>query len=98
VFGYRFEDFAYITDMKTISDFEISKLTNLKVLVLNCLRIEEHHSHLNLKEALDLVKIIKPKICYFTHISHYLGFHKEVESNLPDNIFLAYDQLTIKVS
>jgi phosphoribosyl 1,2-cyclic phosphate phosphodiesterase len=98
VFGYRLEDFAYITDMKTISDFEISKLNNLKVLVLNCLRIEEHHSHLNLKEALDLVKIIKPKICYFTHISHYLGFHKEVESNLPDNIFLAYDQLTIEVS
>ncbi len=98
VFGYRLEDFAYITDMKTISDFEISKLTNLKVLVLNCLRIEEHHSHLNLKEALDLVKIIKPKICYFTHVSHYLGFHKEVESNLPDNIFLAYDQLTIEVS
>ena len=98
VFGYRLKDFAYITDMKTISDFEISKLSNLKVLVLNCLRIEEHHSHLNLKEALDLVKIIKPKICYFTHISHYLGFHKEVESNLPDNIFLAYDQLTIKVS
>ena len=98
VFGFRLEDFAYITDMKTISDFEISKLTNLKVLVLNCLRIKEHHSHLNLKEALDLVKIIKPKICYFTHISHYLGFHKEVESNLPDNIFLAYDQLTIKIS
>lgn len=98
VFGYRLEDFAYITDMKTISDFEILKLSNLKVLVLNCLRIEEHHSHLNLKEALDLVKIIKPKICYFTHISHYLGFHKEVESNLPDNIFLAYDQLTIEVS
>ena len=98
VFGYRLEDFAYITDMKTISDFEILKLSNLKVLVLNCLRIEEHHSHLNLKEALDLVKIIKPEICYFTHISHYLGFHKEVESNLPDNIFLAYDQLTIKVS
>ena len=84
--------------MKTISDFEILKLSNLKVLVLNCLRIEEHHSHLNLKEALDLVKIIKPKFCYFTHISHYLGFHKEVESNLPDNIFLAYDQLTIEVS
>ena len=98
VFGYRLKDFAYITDMKTISDFEISKLSNLKVLVLNCLRIEEHHSHLNLKEALDLVKIIKPKICYFTHVSHYLGFHKEVESNLPDNIFLAYDQLTIEVS
>ena len=98
VFGFRLEDFAYITDMKSISDSELLKLTNLNVLVLNCLRIKEHHSHLNLKEALDLVKIINPKVCYFTHISHYLGFHEEVESNLPENIFLAYDQLSIKVS
>ena len=98
VFGYRLENFAYITDMKTISDSELSKLYNLNVLVLNCLRLEAHHSHLNLREALDLVKKISPKICYFTHISHHLGFHKEVESNLPENIFLAYDQLTIKVS
>ena len=84
--------------MKSISDYELLKLSNLNVLVLNCLRVEEHHSHLNLKEALDLVKIINPKICYFTHISHYLGFHEEVESKLPENIFLAYDQLSIKVS
>ena len=98
VFGFRLEDFAYITDMKSISDSELSKLYNLNVLVLNCLRLEAHHSHLNLREALDLVKKISPKICYFTHISHHLGFHKEVESNLPENIFLAYDQLTIKVS
>ena len=83
VFGYRLEDFAYITDMKSISDSELLKLSNLNVLVLNCLRIKEHHSHLNLEEALGLVKIINPKVCYFTHISHYLGFHEEVESNLP---------------
>jgi len=84
--------------MKTISKKELSKLTGLSVLVLNCLRIEEHHSHLNLKEALALVKVINPKVCYFTHISHYLGFHKEVERTLPDNIFLAYDQLSVRVN
>ena len=44
--------------MKTISDSELSKLNNLNVLVLNCLRLEAHHSHLNLREALDLVKKI----------------------------------------
>lgn len=98
VFGFRIENFAYITDMKTISKKELSKLTGLSVLVLNCLRIEEHHSHLNLKEALALVKVINPKVCYFTHISHYLGFHKEVERTLPDNIFLAYDQLSVRVN
>ena len=98
VFGFRFENFAYITDMKTISEEELKKLSNLDTLVLNCLRLEEHHSHLNLTEAIELVEKINPKVCYFTHISHHLGFHNEVEKNLPKNIFLAYDELSLTVS
>jgi phosphoribosyl 1,2-cyclic phosphate phosphodiesterase len=61
------------------------------------LRIEYHHSHLNLEEAISLVEKINPKICYFTHISHHLGFHNEVEKLLPENIYLAYDQLKIQI-
>jgi phosphoribosyl 1,2-cyclic phosphate phosphodiesterase len=98
VFGFRLENFAYITDMKTISEEELKKLSNLDTLVLNCLRLEEHHSHLNLTEAIELVEKINPKVCYFTHISHHLGFHNEVEKNLPKNIFLAYDELSLTVS
>ena len=98
VFGFRIENFAYITDMKTISEKELKKLSNLNTLVLNCLRIKVHHSHLNLTEAIELVEKINPKVCYFTHISHYLGFHEEVEKNLPKNIFLAYDELSLTVS
>ena len=84
--------------MKTISVKELKKLSNLDTLVLNCLRIEEHHSHLNLTEAIELVEKINPKVCYFTHISHHLGFHEEVEKRLPKNIFLAYDELSLTVS
>ncbi|MGY8919064.1 MAG: MBL fold metallo-hydrolase [Flavobacteriales bacterium] len=98
VFGFRIKNFAYITDMKTISVKELKKLSNLDTLVLNCLRIEEHHSHLNLTEAIELVEKINPKVCYFTHISHHLGFHEEVEKRLPKNIFLAYDELSLTVS
>ena len=97
VFGYRIGDFAYLTDVKTISDEEISKLNGVKVLSLNALRIEPHHSHLNLKEALELVDIIKPEIAYLSHISHYLGFHDEVEEKLPKNVHLAYDNLVVSV-
>ena len=61
------------------------------------MRIKEHHSHLNLKEALDLVKIIKPKICYFTHISHTLGLHDEIMNELPANIELGFDGLEITI-
>jgi phosphoribosyl 1,2-cyclic phosphate phosphodiesterase len=95
VFGYRFNDFAYLTDLKTINDVEINKLDNLEVVVLNCIRIEPHSSQLNLKEALSLIKLIKPKKTYLTHISHLLGFHKEVEKNLPESVFLSYDGLKI---
>lgn len=97
VYGYRFNDFAYLTDMKTIEDVEINKLDNLKVLVLNCIKIEPHYSHLNLEEALKLIRLIKPKKTYLTHISHMLGFHEEVQNNLPKDVFLAFDGLEIEL-
>ena len=97
VFGYRFQDFAYLTDMKTIADEEVEKLQDLEVLVVNALRIEPHISHFNLEEALDFIKRVNPKRAYLTHISHHLGFHDDVQQILPDNVFLAYDNLQITI-
>ena len=95
VLGFRIDNFVYLTDVKTISDTELEKLNNLEVLVINALREESHQSHLNLEEALDMAKRIGAKTTYFTHISHLLGFHAEVEERLPENVHLAYDTLTI---
>jgi phosphoribosyl 1,2-cyclic phosphate phosphodiesterase len=97
MFGYRIRDFAYITDAKTVAEEEMEKLKGLKVLVVNALRIEPHPSHFNLEEALAFVKKLKPKKAYLTHISHLLGFHDEVEKQLPENVFLAYDNLKIEL-
>ena len=97
VFGYRFEDFAYLTDMKTVSDEEVDKLKGVKVLVVNALREQQHISHFNLEEALQFIKRVAPETAYLTHISHYLGFHDEVECNLPENVFLAYDNLIVEL-
>ena len=66
------------------------------MLVLSCLRIEEHPNHLNLKEAEILIDKLKPKKCYLTHISHLMGFHEEVNKKLGKNVYLAYDTLKIK--
>ena len=95
VMGYRIDHFAYLTDVKTIAKEEKDKLRNLDVLVVNALRIEPHPSHLNLEEALDLIAELKPNRAYLTHISHLLGFHADIEKNLPENVFLAYDNLEI---
>ena len=95
VFGYRIDDFAYLTDVKTIDDNEILKLKNLKVLVINALREEPHDTHFNLQEALDFITLVKPDKAYLTHISHIMGFHECVQKKLPANVFLAYDNLEI---
>ncbi|MBQ0735397.1 MBL fold metallo-hydrolase [Aquimarina celericrescens] len=97
VFGFRFKDFAYLTDVKTIEEEEKAKLNGVKVLVVNALRIEPHHSHFNLEEALEFIEEIRPQKAYLTHISHMLGFHADVEKTLPDNVFIAYDNLKITI-
>ena len=94
---YRFNDIAYLTDIKTIAALEKEKLQNLDVLIVSALRIEEHPTHFNLQEALNFVKEIQPKKAYFSHISHRLGFHDKVEKQLPENVFLAYDGLKIEM-
>ena len=97
ILGYRIQNIAYLTDVKTISKGEKEKLRNLDVLILNALRIEEHPTHFNLQEALDFVEEIQPKKAYFTHIRHKLGFHNEISKKLPHNVFLAFDGLKIQV-
>ncbi|RBP32914.1 phosphoribosyl 1,2-cyclic phosphate phosphodiesterase [Oceanihabitans sediminis] len=97
VFGFRFENFAYLTDMKTVEDEEVEKLQNLDVLVVNALREQKHASHFNLEEALAFIDRVKPKKAYLTHISHWLGFHDEVEKKLPENVYLAFDGLSINL-
>lgn len=97
ILGFRFKNVAYLTDLKNISSEEKEKLKNLEVLIITAVRHKAHHSHLNLEEALLLIDEIKPKKAYLTHISHYLGFHVEVEKNLPENVFLAFDELVIEV-
>lgn len=96
VLGFRFGDLTYITDANQISTEELSKAYGTKTLVLNALRKTPHVSHFSLKEALEIVEIIDPEAAYFTHISEWMGFHEEVEAELPSHVHLAYDGLRIK--
>ena len=96
VFGFRFMDFTYITDANTIPDNEMEKIQGTKTLILNALQKNDHMSHFTLKEALEVIEIIKPEKAYLTHISHNMGLHEEVSKELPSNVFLAYDGLAIR--
>ncbi|WP_421946273.1 MBL fold metallo-hydrolase [Pedobacter sp.] len=95
--GYRIGDFTYITDAKTISAESFEKIVGTKVLVLNALQKEPHISHFTLNEAIAFAQKVGAETTYLTHISHNLGLHDVVEKDLPSNIKLAYDGLTIEL-
>lgn len=95
VFGYRIGDFSYITDANFISDSEKEKLKGSKVLVLNALRKSEHISHFTLDQALAIAREIGAEQTYLIHMSHQMGLHAEVDSELPEGINLAYDGLAV---
>lgn len=97
VFGFRFGKFTYITDANRI-DKPVKKLIKgSDVIVLNALRNEQHIAHFTLQEAINLVHELAIPKAYFTHISHQLGKHNEVESLLPPGIHLGYDGLVLHV-
>ena len=95
VLGFRFGKFTYITDANRIDDEEKEKIKGSEVIVLNALRKQTHIAHFTLGEAIEMVQELKIPTAYFTHISHQLGLHNEVESELPNGIHLAYDGLEL---
>ena len=97
VFGFRFGSFTYITDANRIEEGEKEKIRGSRIIVLNALRKERHISHYALSEAVALAEELDVPEAYFTHISHQLGKHAEVEASLPAGIHLGYDGLTLHV-
>jgi phosphoribosyl 1,2-cyclic phosphate phosphodiesterase len=97
VLGFRIGDFSYITDANHIPEESFALLEGTEILVLNALQKEPHISHFTLDQAIEQALRIGAKKTYFTHISHRLGLHDEVEKDLPEGIFLAYDGLKLSV-
>ncbi len=95
VLGFRFGDFTYITDANRMEEAEKEKIKGSKTLVLNALRHKKHLSHFTLDEATALVQELNVSQAYFTHISHQLGKHQEINKELPTGIELAYDGMQL---
>ena len=93
--AYRFNDFAYATDLNFISDETIAGLQGLDVLVLDCVRHKPHSTHLGLNEALEYIEKIKPKRAFLTHLNHDI-LHERDSRLLPDNVLFGYDELIVE--
>lgn len=96
VFGYRFGSFAYVTDISRIPPETEAQMRSLSHLVLDCVRIKKHGTHLNLQEALEIIDRLRPKKTYLTHMGHDFKYSVWARK-LPKGVFLAFDGLKIRI-
>ena len=95
ILGYRFGKLAYITDMKTIAETEMSYLDGVETLVVNALRFDKpHHSHQLVDDAIAFAQRVGAKKTYLVHVTHEIGFHDDANSRLPEGFEFPYDGLT----
>ncbi|HNA97774.1 MAG: Phosphoribosyl 1,2-cyclic phosphodiesterase [Bacteroidetes bacterium ADurb.BinA245] len=95
VLGFRFGNFTYITDANRIDEAEQEKIKGSHTVVLNALRKQKHISHFTLDEAVALVESLNIPNAWFTHISHQLGLHSQIDAELPNGMHLAFDGLEL---
>ncbi len=97
VYGFRVGDLTYITDTNFIPDEEMAKIEGTKILIINALRKEKHISHFNLDQALIMAGKVGAEKTFLTHLSHQFGFHQNIQAELPDGVFVAFDGLKLEV-
>ena len=98
VTGYRIGPIAYMTDFKKLCEGEIEKLRGVEVLVINALRFKPHDSHFSVDEAMEIIREVKPRKAFLTHLSHEIGLHATSPERLSEGVELAYDGQTIEIN
>lgn len=94
--AYRFGNFTYITDGKTVEPEELRKTFGSDTLVINALRREAHHSHFTLSEAIEVANKVGARQTYFTHLGHQMGRYEHISKELPPGMAFAYDGLRLQ--
>lgn len=97
VLGFRIGNFAYCTDCADIPAASRALLQNLDTLIIDALRPRPHPTHLSFSQALQIIDDLKPRRAYFTHLSHDAR-HADIEHDLPPNVHVAYDGLTLEIT
>lgn|SRR5574344_707972 len=97
ILGFRINDFAYITDMKTIRKSEMHYLDGVKTMVVNALRHKEHPTHQTIEDAIAFINKVGSERNYLIHMSHDAGLHEVENALLPKGVSLAYDGLKVLI-
>ena len=93
---YIFEKTAYISDCNDLSIIKMKELINLKYLIIDCLKLDRHPSHFNLKEVLYVRKHLKPQKTILTNLHHDLDYNYLLKK-VPKDVMPAYDGLKLNL-
>ncbi len=96
IFGYRIGNMAYLTDCSGIPEKSMKKLKGLDLLIISALRYTPHPAHLSVEQAVELIRIIDPRLAVFTHMGHELDY-EELSSRLPEGVLAGYDGMTFEL-
>lgn len=96
VYGYRIDDFAYVTDCNRIPETSFARLEGLRVLILDALRYRPHPTHFSLDEAIAAARRIGAERTVFTHIAHDID-HAAPTVALPAGMELGHDGLVFEL-
>ena len=92
--GFRFEDFAFCTDLNSFPEESVKHLLNLEVLVIDALRYEPHVSHLSVDDALSWIERLDPGRAILTNLHIDLDYDS-LRTKLPRHVEPAYDGMVI---
>jgi phosphoribosyl 1,2-cyclic phosphate phosphodiesterase len=96
ILGYRIGGMAYLTDCSGIPDWSWERLRNLDVLIISALRYKPHPAHLNVEQAVEVARKLKPGLTVFTHMGHELDYDT-LSKELPPSIVPAYDGMELEL-
>jgi phosphoribosyl 1,2-cyclic phosphate phosphodiesterase len=94
VTGYRYEHFAYITDIREFEMTMWDDLMGIDTLVISMLQEQPTPLHLGLEEVIEVVQTLNVRRTYLTHLCHAIDAGS-FSKRLPSGIYLGYDGLKL---
>lgn len=95
--GFRFNKFAYSTDVKALSVEAFSVLAGVEAWIVDCLSETPHPSHSHLSQTLEWIERVSPRRAVLNHLSHRMDY-RQLAAKLPAGVEPAYDGMVFEVA
>ena len=92
--GFRFGDVAYAPDLVRIPRESLVHFENLDVWILDALRYTRHPTHLCVEEALDLIRLMRPRRAILTNLSNEIDY-ATLRAEVPAGVDVAFDGMVV---